>query len=284
MSAATTDALLTPVGDEALDEMVAYLEGHLREAALLLSDLARRDRRADGPGGPLTVAGLRRAGRIVAVQGFYGDGRWLPHFEDPAALDAMLSTAQHHRLHWIMGPQRVVDAILGRLAGTGVRVSYDEQDAIYRLDAATLRPYPALGVRRATAEDIPAIAGLRLRFDAEYFGVPIQAAFRPWYMETAGTYVERGTYLAERNGMAVSMVAVEAKVPTLAQIGAVYTMPDYRAQGLARGVITAIAQELLPQHAEISLMVRHDNVPARKAYDALGFTPCGAYRMVRLAR
>ena len=284
MSAATTNAVITPVGNEAMGEIVAYLQGHLREAALLLADLTNGRRDDDSLGGPLSVVGMRRAGRIVAVQGFYGDGRWLPHFEDPAALDPMLAMARRQRLRWIMGPQRVVDAILGRLAIVGTRVSYDEQDAIYRLDAETMRPQPAPGVRRATEADIPSVAGLRLRFDAEYFGTPIEAASRPWYLGTAGSYVERGAYLAERDGMAVSMVAVEAKIPALAQIGAVYTMPDYRAQGLARGVITAIARELLVDHPEVSLMVRRDNTPALRAYGALGFAPCGAYRMVRLAR
>jgi ribosomal protein S18 acetylase RimI-like enzyme len=280
VSVATANAI-TPVGSEAREEMVAYLQGHLREAALLLADLARRDA---PPGERLDVAGARRAGRIVAVQGFYGDGRWLPHFEDPAALDLMLALAQRYRLRWIMGPQRVVDAVLGRLAGPGVNLAYDEQDAIYRLDAETLRPHPVPGVRRATEADIPAVAGLRLRFDAEYFGTPVEAAFRPWYLRMAGAYVERGTYLAERDGVAVAMVAAEARIPALAQIGAVYTLPEYRARGLARGVITAITQDLLAQHPEVSLMVRYDNVPARRAYDALGFTPCGAYRMVHLAR
>jgi hypothetical protein len=156
----------------------------------------------------------------------------------------MLAVAQRYRLRWIMGPQRVVDAVLGRLAGPGVNLAYDEQDAIYRLDAETLRPHLVPGVRRATEADIPAVAGLRLRFDAEYFGTPVEAAFRPWYLRMAGAYVERGTYLAERDGVAVAMVAAEARIPALAQIGAVYTLPEYRAQGLARGVITAIAQDL----------------------------------------
>jgi predicted GNAT family acetyltransferase len=282
VSAPARHGTITPVGTEALDEIVAYLRRHSREAALLLQDLAARDTAPAARQG-LSICGFRRDGRVVAVQGFYDDGRWLPHYEDPAALDPMLALAQTRRLRWVMGPTRVADAAIARLAAAGARFSYDERDAIHRLDAATLRPQPAPGVRRATEEDIPALAGLRLHFDAEYFGTPPMSAHRPWYLETARSYIARGAYLAERGGVAVAMAATEAEIPQVAQIGAVYTLPAYRAQGLARGVITALCQELLPGHQEVSLMVRTDNEPARRAYAALGFAPCGDYRMARLA-
>jgi predicted GNAT family acetyltransferase len=79
------------------------------------------------------------------------------------------------------------------------------------------------------------------------------------------------------------MVAVEASIPQLTHIGAVYTHRDFRGRGLAKGVVTAICQQHLRLKERVTLNVRVDNEIANRVYRALGFRVWGDYRMCRLS-
>jgi predicted GNAT family acetyltransferase len=79
------------------------------------------------------------------------------------------------------------------------------------------------------------------------------------------------------------MVATEADIPQVAQLGAVYTAPAFRGLGLARSVTAALCAEKLRHRERAALVVRDDNLPALRAYQALGFHYWDDYRMSRLA-
>jgi uncharacterized protein len=274
---------LERVGAEALDDLTRYLWRHYHENIALLSDLWSKARGGWGRDAAPVLQGYRLQGEIVAVQGIYRSGRWLPHFERQDILPAMLEDARDYRLRWVMGVRRVVDPILERLPELGLRVSFDESDAFCYADRVSFAPRPVPGVRRATRRDAGAMATLRCAFEAEYFGVPVERIERSWCLRAAERYVREGAYLAERDGHVVAMAAVESSIPQLTHIGAVYTRRDYRGQGLAKGVVTAICQEHLRMKERVTLNVRVDNEPANRAYRALGFRVWGDYRMCRLS-
>jgi len=274
---------LERVGAEARAEMERYLWRHETDNIALLSELRRGQRLAANRLDPPTLLGYRLGGRMVAVQAIYRSGRWLPHMERDEILPEMLEDARPYWLRWLMGVRRVVDPILERLPALGYRVTYDEIDDFCVVDAATLVPRPAPGVRRATRRDVEDVATLRCAFEGEYFSVPLERIERAWCLRAAERYIAEGAYIAERHGHAVAMVAVEATLPQLTHIGAVYTERGYRGQGLAKGVVTAICQEHLRTKARVTLNVRVDNEAAIRAYRALGFRVAGDYRMCRLA-
>lgn len=271
---------LERVGVEAFQEMARYLWRHYEENIALLHDLQHSAPRRAAP----ALLGYRLHGAMVAVQAIYRGGRWLPHFERPDVLPAMLEDARNYWLRWLMGPRHVVDPIVAHLPELGLRVTWDEIDAFCYVDRRSFAPQPAPGVRRATRRDVEDVATLRCAFEAEYFGVPVERIDRSWCLQAAERYIGDGAYVAHADdGSAVAMVAVEASLPQLTHIGAVYTRHDYRNRGLAKGVVTAICQEHLRHKERVTLNVRIDNAPANRAYRALGFRVWGDYRMCRLA-
>lgn len=290
--------MLERLDDRALDEIEHYLRAHAHENILLLSDLLeQRSAKAASSGlwaDPLSLLGYRFTDRgqsdapPIAVQGFYRYGRWLPHYEplsseqEQVLLDAMIADARPYYIRWLMGIERVVGPILKRLGELGLEPDYDERDDLCYVDTASLNALDLAGVRRATARDLEAIAKLRFAFEVEYFRVPTQRIQKAWCRDIARRYIDKGCYLAERRGSVVSMVAVEARLDTLTQIGAVYTLEEYRGQGLAKAVVGALAREELRRVQRVALTVRKDNLPARRAYSALGFRPWVDYRLVRL--
>jgi predicted GNAT family acetyltransferase len=79
------------------------------------------------------------------------------------------------------------------------------------------------------------------------------------------------------------MVLVEAAIPELSQIAAVYTIKGYRGRGLAKGVVSSICKDQLLDKPRVTLTVKTDNVPAFRVYRALGFRRWTDYRMSRFA-
>jgi predicted GNAT family acetyltransferase len=126
------------------------------------------------------------------------------------------------------------------------------------------------------------VAELRCLFEEEYFGADGGGSLASWCLGTARRYVADGAYVAEVDGVAQAMVAVEAEVPELTQVGAVYTREAHRGRGLAKAVVSAACREALERRPLVTLTVREGNIPALRAYRALGFQPWIPYRMCRL--
>lgn len=275
--------MIERIGKRALPEIETYLWERPCENIYLLSDLeATREQAPLRPeADTFALLGYRLNGRVIGAQAFYRYGRWFPQFESEAALDAMLHDMRQRHVRWILGVRRVVDPILRRLTQDGRRLSHDELDWLCAVDRASLHPYHIEGVRRAVEQDAEAMADLRLRFEVEYFHTAPERVDRGWCRSAAERYIADGAYLAEREGRVAAMVVVEARIEGLAQVGAVFTTPDYRGQGLAKGVVSALCEELLAQVEQVTLTVRLDNDPALSAYEALGFRKRDEYRMSR---
>jgi len=258
-----------------------YLERYCHENILVLSDLLKQLGANGSVSDPLSVIGYCKDGAVQAVQGFYRQGRWFPHFVDPVLVDAMVADMLNRHVQWIMGVRRVVDPLLERLAPLGYHLGYDEFDWLCHVDSDSLQPQPTDGVRRATQADCDAVARLRAAFEVEYFRVPQQRIDWRWCRRLAKRYIRQGVYVAERGGECVSMAAVEASVPRISQVGAVFTRADHRGCGLAKGVVGAMCEEQLASKEKVILVVKTDNRPALAAYRYLGFRRWTDYRMAR---
>jgi len=273
---------LVRVSLESLPDILAYLTAHAHECIFVLSDLQKGLSSPNLARDPLTVIGYRNHDALIAVQGFYRSGRWFPHFVDPVAIDALAQDALTRRVRWIMGMRRVIDPLLARLAPQPLHISYDEQDYLCYIDRASFLPFVLPEVRPADQHDIPSMASLRRDFEHEYFEVPLRLIDIDWCFDLAHHYVSSGAFVAERDGGVVAMVAVEARVQGLTYVGAVYTRPAYRRQGLARAVLSALCAEELASASRVALTVRIDNEPALSTYSYLGFRRWDDYRMVRV--
>lgn len=64
------------------------------------------------------------------------------------------------------------------------------------------------------------------------------------------------------------------------QIGGVYTVPEWRGQGLARFLVEYIARKFDHEGKRVVLFVKTANLPAQRAYLNAGFMPTGRYKII----
>lgn len=117
------------------------------------------------------------------------------------------------------------------------------------------------------------------RLDALYRTDPGAAFFLPEMVDDNG-YVGIVDH-EELIAAAGTHVLSEAK--RCAALGAVYTHPSHRGQGLGRAVTAGAILRIAPRVDTIGLNVAADNTPARRLYERLGFEPVLGYEECELA-
>lgn len=122
----------------------------------------------------------------------------------------------------------------------------------------SFRPKASDRVRKIGEADAPALAA--------FFGAPPQAApkFLGW--------IRGGLILAAMEGDEIlSLGTVIVRTSDAWVLASVETKAAHRGKGLAKEVVSALAEAGLCKAKAISLTVRKDNLPAIRAYESLGF-------------
>lgn len=141
------------------------------------------------------------------------------------------------------------------------------------------------GLRRAVAEDIPALARLavQLHIDDQFGPDPGRAGLRGYTNRLESTVRQGLVYCVGPVGAPVAKVERSVASPRWGvQLAGIVVAPDVRGQGLgtaavAEAVRAALSERRVPR--PVTLHVRADNRPALRAYDRAGFVDREEWRL-----
>jgi predicted GNAT family acetyltransferase len=279
--------VLEPADEAALQ---AFLLPRVESSMFLLGNMRAAGLRDEGQVYQGTYVGAWQGGALVGVVAHYWNGNLV--LQAPAKLEALCRAALEasgRALHGLVGPAGQVEAARRALGLSPARIQMDEEEDLYSLALETLRVPPALAAgqvqgRRIAPRDVGQVTTWRVAFSVESLGDEESAAL--WAQ--CKTSVERGMaegriWLLEDGGRPVSTTAFNTAIREAVQVGGVWTPPELRSQGYARA---AVAASLLAARAEGArwgiLFTGKENVPAQRAYKALGFRRVGDYRLLLL--
>ena len=138
-------------------------------------------------------------------------------------------------------------------------------------------------VRRTTRADLVELYPACVSMYTEEVGVsPEAGGGAELYRARVSQLISRGWSFARFDrGRLVFKAEVACASPQAAQIQGVYVPPDRRGQGLAVAGMAAVV-DLVQQHVApvVSLYVNDWNVPARRAYERVGFTQSATFSTV----
>ena len=139
--------------------------------------------------------------------------------------------------------------------------------------------------RRAERRDLDLVSSWRVASEVEFYGVADTPELRAGKVPAAAALVERGeAFLLEAERHPVSMCTHNARAADAVQIGGVWTPPDLRGLGHARAVVAGALLAARSAGARRGVLFTGErNVPALRAYWALGFRQVGDYGVVRFA-
>lgn len=278
---ATLEAFLRPRLESSM-----FLLGNLREAGIVDGQ-----ERYQG----LYVANFDRD-QICGVVAHYWNGNLLPQ----APLDLNQADtfermwrfavqASRRRIHGIVGPADQVNFIKKSLGLVPEQLQMDEIEILYALDLTALELPAALArnevaARRIQASDVDQLTNWLVAYNIETLG----AADSPELRRHARMSIERqcregNLWLLESDGSAVSMSGFNAAISEAVQVGPVYTPPEERNKGYARAVVAASLLDARNRGVRKGVLFTGENeVPAQRAYSAIGFRPIGRYGLTLL--
>jgi predicted GNAT family acetyltransferase len=261
-------------------ETSMFLIGNMRTAGLI-------DRGARYEG---TYVAAFEEGRVTGVVAHAWNGNLM--LQAPRRLDDLwraAASASGREIKGLVGPSEQVEAVRKKLDITDLSIQLDETEKLYSLALSDLAVPGELRAgrlrgRRIEPGDLDLLFEWHLAFGLEALGAEDTPELRAQVRASLESLVREGrTWILEDGARPVATSSFNSAVREAVQIGAVWTPPELRSRGYGRA---AVAASLLDARAEgvgtAILFTPQDNIPAQRAYEALGFRHIGEYRLLLL--
>ncbi len=277
--------LLEPADRPALD---TFLRRHAPQAMFLRSNLAHSGIvDGDTPCHGRYAAAFEN-GAIVGVAAHYWNDLLILLAPQHGPALARTVTGKGW-LAGIIGPQDDVDSVRQSLSLAPEAIKIDSREDLFHLSLDRLHlPEPLrngrLNCRIATEADLDLLVGWRLDFDIALNGGDTSAQAQAEARKSVLHWIDsRSQFILTDSGRPVAGCCFNARLPDMVQIGNVWTPPALRDRGYAKSVVAGALRSARAEGAEEAvLFTAIDNVAARRAYLAAGFTRIGDYAIVLL--
>jgi RimJ/RimL family protein N-acetyltransferase len=273
-------------GDEA--QLEAFLVRHAESSVFLRANVRMSGLEDRGEPYQATYAAAVDGDRVIAVAAHAWTGGVV--LQAPEHLEAVVRHAVERsgrRVRGFVGPWAQVVAAREALGLVQQPARMESRETLYTLALADLIVPDALAsgavaCRRPTGDELPLIVEWRTAYNVEANHVPADAAGRVQARDEAHRWhAERAGFLLTHAGEPVAYSAFNARLPDTVQVGGVWTPPALRSRGYARCVVAGSLLSARGEGVERAILFTGEgNLPARRAYEALGFRAIGDYGLV----
>lgn len=283
----TSELRLLGPGDE--QELFAFLEPYLESSLFLIGNAERAGLRYEGERLQATYVAHYDAGAISAVAAHSWNGMVL--VQGDRGLEQAVQRAvalSGRRVQGVIGPFELTQRARSALDANDWPTLTDKQDGLYSLELAQLRVPPLLNrsgivCRRPTdAEIADPLAAWRVEYLIENLGYARSPELTELAREDLRNLQQEGRawVLLDREHL-VAYTGFNTRTRGIAQVGGVWTPPELRSRGYGRAVVAGslLAEREIGTTRSV-LFTAHSNVPALRAYHALGYEALGDFGLV----
>ncbi len=256
----------------------AFLGKHIATSMFPLSNL-RRYGMAGGHARAMRFWVRWADGAITDLLALSEEGMVFPQYPTGSWSDVKAVMAGAH-VKGVLGDGAQVAALRAAL-GLPDQGGLDETDPLYELALADLRIPDTTGFRLRPILQAPRalIVGWRCAYLQEVLSVPGEDP-KEKAAQDIENYAEADTHrVLYKDEKPVAMTGFNATLPEAVQIGAVYTPPALRSQGLARRAVAMHLAEARANGVEHAILFAASR-QASKAYEAIGFRRIGDYNIL----
>jgi predicted GNAT family acetyltransferase len=271
-------------------EVMAFLQTHANTTLFLQNNLEKAGFVDDGTRLSGAYAGVYEGGQLAAVAMHAWNGMLI--LCTPMGAGAVARAVVGLTKRPVAGLMGIVADVAAARAGLGLgnaATRHDGHEPLYVLELDRLRvppayDDPALSVRLAGPEDVSLLTEWWLPYHAEALGDTRPADERRGEVQAGvDESIARGDrrWILEDNGTPVSMTGFNSTTRDCVQVGGVWTPVDLRGRGYGRVVVAASLLDARAEGASRSvLFTAHDNLPAQRCYEGLGYVRAGNYALV----
>lgn len=254
----------------------AFLWERVETSMFPLGNLARHGMTG---GHPLAMRFWVAGEPIEAVLGVTEKGMILPQLPPRLAAEAAEALAGEHVLG-VVGAGNQVAALQSALGPSDSPLQLDRKEALMFLALAEMRMPGTAGLTLAPLSAAPRDLLVRWRAASEREALGAGENAEAQAEVDVVAWLAAGSHrVLLRNDQPVAMTGFNARLPGVVQVGAVWTPPEHRRQGLARAAVALHLAEARTEGVERAVLFTANPFAAR-AYRALGFGEVGRFRLV----
>jgi ribosomal protein S18 acetylase RimI-like enzyme len=279
--------ILQPGDEPALE---AFLLPRIETSMFLIGNMRSSGLVDSGQPYEGTYAAAFEGGEIVGVVAHFWNQNLT--FQAPSHVDALwraAAEASGRPIKGLIGPDGQVGAAKDTLGIDDPNIQMDETEKLYslKLDDLTVPDILSSGQvsgRRIERSDLDLVTQWRVDFSIESLGDEDSPQLREQCRASIERSLEEGsTWILERQGEPVACSSFNTAIKEAVQIGGVWTPPQLRSRGYGRAVVATSLLDARSEGVEKSILFTGEsNVPAQKAYVALGYRHIGNYRLLLL--
>lgn len=212
---------------------------------------------------------------LVGLATLFGNwGSFVVNAQDVAVINALTDMAVNaeRKLEHVPCFKKYADCIVERLQRKHVKKPKEvTQQMVFTLDSRRFLDFSTGEEIRAKKEDTEEI----IYFDRIIEGEPLETKIQDYERKRINL---SEIFLLKVNGKIASKANPHGYSHNYVHIGGVGTLKEYRGQGYAKQVVSAVCKYYFEEGVQYALLVvDNENISAQKVYSALGFVPSEAF-------
>ena len=215
---------------------------------------------------------------LKGILPFYNLGSCIPHFEAIEAVPLFAEVMKERNFEFLLGMQSIIKPLYEQTKAYKEVLTYDESSYFTN---RTLKPFILDGVNFIIARGVVSDNIVDFVLESRVKGFN-QNATRE---DTKKSLLQRGEeedyIFLEKDNRIVAQACVQTYTPKINQVGAVYTTEEERGKGYCKAIVSELCRRIIDKGKMPTLSVKKKNLPAVKAYTALGFKHYDDYLIVR---
>lgn len=202
------------------------------------------------------------------------------------ALEALARLARgYKRAHMILGEQERVQEFWSHYAREGQRMRLACRELLFELRHPFAVREPVAGLRRATPDDLDAVAPAQARMAYEESGVNPLEVDPEGFRRRCARRIEQGrTWVLTEGGRLVFKAEVQSATPQVAYLEGIYVAPEARGKGYGLRCLSQLSRLLLERVPSVCLLTNERNTDAHALYRKAGYKARDYYDTIFLSR
>lgn len=223
--------------------------------------------------------GFFNNGSLAGILPFYNIGSCIPHFETEDAVPSFVHLMKERSFRRLIGMDRIIRPVYREINSIKEIAEFNEDSYLVNKN---FRPYNISGLEfidPGQMADDKRIIDFIMQVRSNGFHETADPGDIKQSLSSAN--LEEDKVIAVKDGKMVAYALIQTYTNTLNQIGSVYTVEEERGKGYCKAVVSELCRRILVRNKMPALFVRKSNIPAVKAYSALGFEYYDDYLLIK---
>lgn len=262
-----------------LPAALAYMNEHYLETVFLLGNVLAyglENRWEDGGSGD--YFGYFEGTELKGIIGFYNSASCIFHYERETAIEELGGLMLRRNFKTLLGLQKMINPLLPKLQERKAPREIAKSEYMVNYGG---EPFLLEGVQFQTAGELGEEQAIEFIANSYRFGYSDgKTLYEIKKLLQEHTGIKEFLFLLVDGEIKVQ-ACIRASTAKVAQIGGVYTLEAERGRGYCKAITAELCAKSMRLGKTPTLIVHRDNLPAKRAYEHIGFSRYDDYLIIK---